>query len=267
MPSLSSGKLSRILRRFRRNKRGSAAIEFGIVALPFFVMLFAIFEFALMFLAGEVLATASQDSARLIFTNQAQDQKFDALAFKKDLCARLGNTLFDCQAGALDKGVMIDVKVVPQFTTVSASDLAPPIDANGELTGLSYTSPPPGSTVIVRTFYKWPLLVNFDGYSLASVAGQQFRYLTATAAFRVEPGGRREDFRIEPDEPWPFCIALFERSGWRSFHRILVDLSVAVGASVWHRSVYRGVRGVTKSSRGLTHDVGLDFPVYECLYG
>ncbi len=60
MPSPSSGKLSKLLRRFRRSERGSAAIEFGIVALPIFVMLFAIFEFALMFFAGQVLETATQ---------------------------------------------------------------------------------------------------------------------------------------------------------------------------------------------------------------
>lgn len=141
-----------------------------------------------MFLAGQVLETVTQDSARLIFTNQAQAQKFDAKAFKNDLCNRLGGVLFDCQNGSLTQGVMVDVKVVPQFSAISASDLAPPIDANGNLNGLSYTSPPPGSTVIVRTFYKWPLFANFNGYSLASVTGKQFSYLSATAVFRVEPG-------------------------------------------------------------------------------
>lgn len=191
MPPLPSGKMGRILRRFRRSQRGSAAIEFAIVALPFFALLFSIFEFALMFLAGQVLETATQDTARLLFTNQAQTQKFDALKFKEQLCNRLGDVLFNCQKDALDSGVLVDVKVIPKFSEVSAADLADPIE-NGQLKGnFGYSNPPPGSTVIVRAFYQWPLFVNIDGYSLANLVGdgQRFRLLTAMAAFRVEPGG------------------------------------------------------------------------------
>lgn len=189
MPSSSSGKFNNLLGRFRRSQRGSAAVEFAMIALPFFGMLFMIFQFGLMFLAGQVLETVTQDSARLIFTNQAQGQNFKANDFKNDLCDRLSGLLFDCQKGALDKGVMIDVKVIPQFSSAQPSDLAPPIDANGQLIGgFSYMNPPPGSTVIVRTFYKWPLVVSIDGFSLANLFGGKERLLTATAAFRVEPG-------------------------------------------------------------------------------
>src|SRR5262249_28134914 len=105
MPSSFSGKFSKILRRFRSSQRGSAAVEFAMVALPFFGMLFAIFEFGLMFLAGQVLETVTQDSARLVYTNQAQASKFDATIFKNDLCDRLSGLLFDCQKGSLSQGV------------------------------------------------------------------------------------------------------------------------------------------------------------------
>lgn len=191
MSSPSPGKFTKIFRRFRRSQRGSAAIEFAIVAVPFFALLFSIVEFALMFLAGQVLETATQDTARLIFTNQAQAQNFDANAFKNKLCDRLGDILFSCQKNSLDSGVIVDVKVVPQFSAIKPTDLADPI-ANGKLTGnFSYSNPAPGSTVIVRAYYEWPLFVNIDGYSLANLVGdgQRFRLLTAVAAFRVEPGG------------------------------------------------------------------------------
>jgi hypothetical protein len=109
--------------------------------------------------------------------------------FKDKLCANIKIPLFDCEAG-----VLIDVMVVPQFSAISAQSLASPIDASGHLKpSFSYSNPPPGSTVIVRAFYEWPLFVSFAGYSLANLVGenssQQFRLLTAMAAFRVEPGG------------------------------------------------------------------------------
>jgi len=61
-----------ILRRFRRNHRGSAAVEFALVAPMFVALLFAIIETALMFFASQVLETVTQDSARTIMTGQAQ---------------------------------------------------------------------------------------------------------------------------------------------------------------------------------------------------
>ena len=46
---------SQLLRRFRRNRGGSAVVEFALVAPMFFALLFAIIETALMFFASQVL--------------------------------------------------------------------------------------------------------------------------------------------------------------------------------------------------------------------
>lgn len=184
MPLSPQVKLKKTLQRFRRGEHGSAAIEFAMVALPFFGVLIAIFEYALMFFAGQMLETMTQDTARLLFTNQAQTQGFDAKAFKDKLCAEPGAALFDCQGG-----VSIDVQVFPQFSAIPATALADPIDANGNFknNNFSYSNPAPGSTVVVRTYYQWPLLINIAGYSLANLAGGN-KLLSAIAAFRVEPG-------------------------------------------------------------------------------
>ena len=71
MPPSTAPKTN-ILRRFRRNRRGSAAVEFALVAPIFFAVLFAIIELALVFFASQILETVTQDSARLIMTGQAQ---------------------------------------------------------------------------------------------------------------------------------------------------------------------------------------------------
>jgi Flp pilus assembly protein TadG len=55
-------------RQFRRNRGGSAAVEFALVAPMFFALLFAIIETALVFFAGQVLETVNQNSARMIMT-------------------------------------------------------------------------------------------------------------------------------------------------------------------------------------------------------
>jgi Flp pilus assembly protein TadG len=184
MPSSTAAKFSvrSAIRRFRRNRRGSVAIEFALIGPIFFALLFAIVETAMMFFASQVLETGTQDSARLLFTHQAYDTGMDETAFKTDLCSRVA-VLFSCTGNLAN--LYVDVKYYPPGTAISITD---PIVA-GTLTGpFTYQVPPPGSvnTVVVRVFYKWPLFVTGLGYNIANLTGSQ-RLLAATAAFHVEP--------------------------------------------------------------------------------
>lgn len=182
-PATSMIALNKALRRFRRNRGGSAAIEFALVAPIFFVLLFAIIETALVFFASQVLETGTQDSARLMLTHQAQDAKLTQAQFKQDLCARV-SMLFSCD------GLYVDVKSYPEDAVINITD---PIDAAGNfVNNFSYQTTPAGSanTVIVRTFYQWPMIVTGLGYNIANIGkntSSAKRLLAATAAFRVEP--------------------------------------------------------------------------------
>ena len=80
-----------VLRRFRRNRRGSAAVEFALVAPVFFALLFAIIETAIVFFASQVLETVTQNSARQIMTGQAQDANYaQANSFKDRIVCSSG---------------------------------------------------------------------------------------------------------------------------------------------------------------------------------
>jgi len=59
---------------FAGNRRGSAAVEFALVAPVFFALLFAIIESAMVFFAGQVLETGVQDSGRLLYISQNVNQ-------------------------------------------------------------------------------------------------------------------------------------------------------------------------------------------------
>ena len=172
----------RTLRRFRRNRRGSAIVEFALVAPIFFGLLFAIIEVALMFFASQVLETGAQDSARLLYTHQALDTGMTEAQFKTDLCNRISG-FFNCSANL--SNLIVDVKSYPPGTAINISD---PI-VGGNLTGpFTYQTPPPGApnTIVVRVFWQWPLFVTGLGFNIANLNGSQ-RLLAATSAFRVEP--------------------------------------------------------------------------------
>jgi Flp pilus assembly protein TadG len=162
------------MRRLARKEDGAAAIEFGMVAAPFLLLMFAIMETAFVFFAGQTLETAVADSSRLIMTGQAQTQGFNQTKFKEEVCARIYG-LFDCA-----NGVHIDVKKYTEFNSV---DLTPPLDSNGNFqNNQTYTPGCPGDIVVVRLFYKWPIYVSL----LQNMSGNN-RLLIATAAFRNEP--------------------------------------------------------------------------------
>jgi Flp pilus assembly protein TadG len=177
-PALSAATATKALRRFRRNRRGSAAVEFALVAPVFFALLFAIIETAIVFFAGQVLETVTQDSARMIMTGQAQTGGYTQAQFKTYVCGKI-SVLFDCV-----NGIYVDVKSYPGFSSVSIND---PIDASKNFVPPNnYSAGGPGDIVVVRLFYQWPLFVTGLGYNISNLAGSK-RLLSATAAFRNEP--------------------------------------------------------------------------------
>ena len=172
--------MRRLIVSFSRKNDGAAAVEFAIVAVPFFAIMFAIIELAFVFWAGQVLETAVHDTSRLVMTGQAQKQNFDQTRFKTELCARLFG-LFNCNAGML-----IDVRTSGAFATANLGK--PAFKGNGQVddTGFQYQTGGPGDIVVVRVMYEWPLFVRTFGLDLADTPGGK-RLLMSAVAFRNEP--------------------------------------------------------------------------------
>jgi Flp pilus assembly protein TadG len=166
------------LRRFRRNRRGSAAVEFALVAPLFFGLLFAIIETAMVFFAGQVLETVTQDSARVIMTGQAQGAAMTQAQFKTNVCGRVV-ALFDCA-----NGIYIDVRSYPSFSSVAIPNQ---IDAGKNfINDMKFCPGKDGDIVVMRVFYQWPLFLTSLGFNIADLSGSK-RLLTATASFKNEP--------------------------------------------------------------------------------
>ena len=175
-PAAAAGSFLTALRGFRRNRRGSAAVEFALVAPVFFALLFAIIETAIVFFAGQVLETIAQDSARQIMTGQAQTAGYTPAQFKTFACGKIP-ALFKCT------DLYVDVQSYPAFSSVKISD---PIAGGVFQPAMGYTPGAAGDIVVVRLFYQWPLFVTGLGYDIANLADSK-RLLSATVVFRNEP--------------------------------------------------------------------------------
>jgi Flp pilus assembly protein TadG len=123
---------SRLVRRFVRQQDGSAAVEFGMVAVTFLGLTFAILETALVFFAGQTLETAVTDSARLIMTGQAQTGGWSKENFKNAVCTQVYG-LFDCAVQ-----MYVDVKTYTSFAAITQT---PPV-TNGQLDPLKVSYSP-----------------------------------------------------------------------------------------------------------------------------
>jgi Flp pilus assembly protein TadG len=174
-PAISFG---RLLRRFRDNRGGGAAIEFAILAPMFLALLFAIIETALMFFASQVLETMTQDASRMIMTGQAQSANYQQADFKQYICNHIP-AIFSCS------NLVVNVQSFPSFSTASFGN---PFDANCQVqsSNVQYSPGGPGDVVLVQVSYKWQLFVTGLGYNIANCPNSQ-RKLQATAAFQNEP--------------------------------------------------------------------------------
>ena len=179
-------------RRFCRNRRGTSAIEFALVAPVFVALLGAIVETAIIFFAGQVLETVNQDAARLIFTGQAQtagddgSHPVDAANFMLNyVCTSathpnaLADVLFDCK-----NGIYLDVQKYSSFQNVTINSQ---IDSGGNfINNMQFNPGGRCDIVVVRMFYQWPLFITGLGYDISNLTGHK-RLLSATAAFKNEP--------------------------------------------------------------------------------
>lgn len=168
-------------RSHRQRREGAAAVEFGIVALPFFFMMFAIFEIGMVFVTSSLVENAMIETGRLVRTGQASTRGFDAAAFKREMCSRMSIFSGDCESRA-----QIDVREVPRFGNPTLPD---PMSGGTFDTGqLTYANGQPGSLMVVRAWYQQPLVTPFLSQGLSRLNNGK-AMLTATTAFRNEPWG------------------------------------------------------------------------------
>ncbi len=162
-----------LLRRFARADDGAAAIEFAFVAIPFLVLVFAIIELGLTFLVSMTLENALGNADRTIRTGALQLNNGTASAFHKTVCDQMSWLGSSCASS-----LVLDVRVLPSFA--QTDDLAAP------KTGATCFDPGgPGSIVLVRGYYKWPLITPLLQQAVGGAPGN--RQVTFASVFANEP--------------------------------------------------------------------------------
>ena len=167
------------LRRFGRDRDGATAVEFAMIAAPFFFMLFALLEVGHLFILSSTLENATMDASRQIRTGQLQDTGGTEEQFKTLLCGRM--SIFE---GQCEANLEIDVRVLPQFSTPTPDPMA-----DGETFNEGALTFEPGGRediILVRAWWRQPLFTPMMSQALSRLEDGR-AVLTSAAAFRNEP--------------------------------------------------------------------------------
>lgn len=165
-------------KRFSKDERGVTAIEFGLLALPFFTIIGAIIETSLIFLASQVLDSAVHDSSRFIKTGQAHTANYTLANYRVAICDKLFG-LFDCNA------VQIRVREIANFSSATLVPVTNPADGVWTVVE-QYDHGSSASIIMIEAYYKWPIVLNTFDFNLSNLPDNT-RLLSSVRLFRNEP--------------------------------------------------------------------------------
>ncbi len=178
--------------RFRRDEDGAAAIEFSLLAIPFFLLIFAIIETCLTFGAEQTLNYAVDKMGRELRTGQitfatGEPTDLTEQEFRDRLCDELA-IFFDCGAD-VDQRLFLDLQSYPTFADIP-TDV--PVSA-GVLDSSGFAFNPGGAATInmMRAYYIRTIAIDMFRPYLANIkksGGSQTDHylLVATTAYRNE---------------------------------------------------------------------------------
>ena len=175
----------RIFSRFCRDRDGSTVIEFGMLALPFLLLLFAILETCISFAAQQLMANATDDVARQIRTGQIKGTDLTEENLREHICGQLEIMVADgCP------GLVIDLRNADTFGELAEFKM--PLKGTNRLDreiDKSLADFDPGKNTQknrLRVLYPWPIMTNLMQKSLSTLKDNKI-LLLATATWQNEP--------------------------------------------------------------------------------
>tara|TARA_R110002020_G_scaffold276136_1_gene491431 strand:+ start:1278 stop:1907 length:630 start_codon:yes stop_codon:yes gene_type:complete len=194
----SRWRVRRILGHFRRSKDGTAAIEFGLLAFPFFLLIFATIEAFIAFAGEQLLENAVDTMSRQIRTGQitfglGRSTDLTADQFRTKFCGEI-SLMITCASveDPDDQKLYLDVRqfasfaAIPNYIPKTSNDQFSDLDP----TGFAYSPGGPKTINIVRAYYRWEVTTDLVRPFITNIRkdGEMPRdyLMVATAAFRNE---------------------------------------------------------------------------------
>lgn len=174
-------KISRILRinfaGWIKNREGTTAIEFALMAIPYFLLTLGIIELSIMYAAATLLEGATTSASRLLRTGEIQMSGRDPEEmFRESLCS-YATVLVDCDD--------VVVESIPLTSYADYETFAAQYDEDGDLVSQGFAVSGSDSAILVRVAYRYTMMVPFIGTLLAGPDSS--RLFVSTIVLQTEP--------------------------------------------------------------------------------
>lgn len=165
--------------RYKQDETGATAIEFGLLAVPFFMLLVGIFELSMFYASGIILEGAANSASRLIRTGQAQNAADPQQAFEDEMCNRVG-VIVQCEDIIYES-----VNYGSSFDGVSNAPIQ--IDGDGNMISAGFDPGGADDVVMIRLAYSHQFFFPFMGEILSDGTQQNASMHLSTVVLRTEP--------------------------------------------------------------------------------
>jgi len=179
-----------LLRRLFRDKAGTSAIEFALLALPFMVVVFASLETFVAFTAEQLFVNATDNLARKVRTGEITAANTTKEQFRKMFCDEI-SVLMTCSANEakIPTKLYIDVRSFATFAQIPTT--VPRKNGNLDTTAFQFSLGGPTTVTMVRAYYRWTVVTDLVRPYITNLrpAGTSMPndyLMVATAAFRAE---------------------------------------------------------------------------------
>lgn len=169
---------------FLRNRKGATALEFGLLAAPFFLLLLGTLEVAAVFLTETSLTQALETNVRIIRTGAAQTSApaVTAAEFTQRVCDSMRQILPSVNCARLH----VDVRAFGSFAASSATGGPPILNGQFDSSQLVYNPGGGDETILARAYYEYQIVTPMMSVLLANLSND-VRLLQSTDLFRSEP--------------------------------------------------------------------------------
>jgi Flp pilus assembly protein TadG len=151
------------LRRMARSRDGATAIEFALLAIPYFIIIFAIIETFVAFTAEQLVANATDTMSRKLRTgqityNMTRTTDMTQAQFRQAFCNEI-SIMIGCSASEITTPakLYLDVETYTSFgaipTTIPRVSTAAYADINPA--AFKFAPGGPSSINMVRAYYRW----------------------------------------------------------------------------------------------------------------
>lgn len=186
------------LRKIRDCNSGSTAIEFGILAIPFFMIIFATIETLLAFAGNQLLENAVDTMSRKLRTGEitfnmgrpATDM--NEIEFRAEFCNEISIMLSCDQSSDGDEKLLVDLQQVTNFADIDTE--IPKVNSGKfsqlDTSGFGYNPGGAGSINVLRVYYRWGIILDLIRPYITNVrpadGSASYFLMVATTAFMNE---------------------------------------------------------------------------------